>query len=419
MSKKPRDNRPYIPPVKRIELSQDHVRGRLVTIAVLLAIAAVAIGYGFYTALNVQPGWNMVTVSSSKPNCGQDFNLMYDFSETGGNAATVNKRLRDAYTEGCERGFLLFSPDVDGEGMGNVYAVNRNINSIVQVEPELYAAFAQLERSGDRSLFLAPVYREYERAMRMDTDAEAAIYDPNRNPDVMDYVDTLMDFIRSPEHISLELLDENTVRLSVSEAYQAFAVEYGIETYLDFGWMKNAVLADYLADTLADLGFTHGYLASYDGFTRNLDSRGGEFRFNLFDRVGNDVYAPGELVYSGPMAIVFLRNWPMVSLDQWHYYAYTDGGITSVMVSDQTGTAQFSLPGLVGYGDTTCADLLLQLKQVWMRETFDSQSLSALREDGIHAIWCQEGTVWYYDSDAVVNLLPTGEGMTYQTAFAG
>ena len=251
MSKKPRDNRPYIPPVKRIELSQENVRGRLVLIAVLLLIAAVAIGYGFYTALNTQPGWNMVTVSSQKPNCGQDFNLMYDFSESGGSASAVNKRLRDTYTAACEEAFRLYSPDVEGEDLYNVYHINRNVNRPVQVAQTLYEDFALLERSDDRSLFLAPVYREYERVFRCDTDAEAAIYDPTKNSEVMAYVEAVLEFTRSPEHSDLELLGENTVQLKVSPAYLSFAEEYGIEVFLDFGWMKNAFIADYMADALA------------------------------------------------------------------------------------------------------------------------------------------------------------------------
>ena len=88
--------------------------------------------------------------------------------------------------------------------------------------------------------------------------------------------------------------------------------------------MKNAFIADYLADTLEAEGFTSGYLSSYDGFTRNLDRRRNEYAFNLFDRQGSDVNLPAKMRYTAPLSIVFLRDYPMGEQDKWHYYAFRE-----------------------------------------------------------------------------------------------
>ena len=59
---------------------------------------------------------------------------------------------------------------------------------------------------------------------------------------------------------------ENQVCLHVSDAYQAYAAEMGYTAYLDFFWMKNAFLIDYLADTIRGEGYQLGIISSKDGF---------------------------------------------------------------------------------------------------------------------------------------------------------
>ena len=59
--------------------------------------------------------------------------------------------------------------------------------------------------------------------------------------------------------------------MSVSDDYLAFAEKNFISDFIDFSWMKNAFITDYVADVMIDNGYTLGSLTSYDGFTRNLD----------------------------------------------------------------------------------------------------------------------------------------------------
>ena len=72
MSKNARDRRPYIKPVKRIELSETNVKLRMILIVLLLSIAVVAVIYGLFSLLNTEPGWQEVEVSSSNANCSAD-----------------------------------------------------------------------------------------------------------------------------------------------------------------------------------------------------------------------------------------------------------------------------------------------------------------------------------------------------------
>ena len=415
MSKHARDRRPHLRPVTRIELSEENIRIRWILIAVFLSIAVVSIGMGLYGFLNTQPGWNEVTVTSDQPNCGTEFTLMYDFSDAGGNASAVNKSLTELYSGAAEKAYKLFSPDVTEEGLHNLAYLNAHVNEVVTVEETLYQAFALLAEYENRLVYLAPVYREYDRIFRSESDMEAENYDPAKNSEVMAYISELVTYSSDPERIDLELLGDNQIRLNVAEKYLAFAQENGIEAFLDFGWMKNAFVADYLAENLSQQGFTNGYLASYDGFTRNLDTRGKEFTFHVFDREGISVYMPAMAGYSSPLSIVYLRDYPMETLDRWRYYAYENGEIATALIDPTDGVSKAAVSDLVSYSQNMgCADILMALIPLYLTEELETDAVKTLREAGIHSIWCRERTLYHTDSAIALQLMPDDAGKYYE-----
>ena len=60
----------------------------------------------------------------------------------------------------------------------------------------------------------------------------------------------------------VELLGEGRIRLFVSREYLEFARREGVECFIDFEWMRNAFIIDYLARELAAQGYTSGVLLS-------------------------------------------------------------------------------------------------------------------------------------------------------------
>lgn len=119
-------------------------------------------------------------------------------------------------------------------------------------------------------------------------------------------------FTQNPDDISLELPGENQVCLHVSDAYQAYAAEMGYTAYLDFFWMKNAFLIDYLADTIRGEGYQLGIISSKDGFVRCLDETGEkEYRYPLYHLSGNEIQSYGTMTYEGPKTSYFplLPGW--------------------------------------------------------------------------------------------------------------
>lgn len=404
MSKNSRDRRPYIKPVTKLELSETNIKLRWIAIAVLLAIAAVSIGYGFYSALSTDPGWQEVSVLADEVNCSGDFTLMYDFGVGDINPTAAYKKLETLYGELTVSAYRLFSPDA--EGTDNLFYINANPNIPVTVAPELYSALEKIVETGNRHAFMGPVRELYDSVFLSATDAEAALYDPMKNPERAELARETAAFCSREEMISLELLGENQVRLNVAQEYLEYGSEYGIEDYLDLDWMTNAFIADYIAEALAAQGFTNGYLASYDGFTRNLYDSGMYFSQNIFHCVDNDVYCPASLEYYGPMSIVSLRSYPLSEQDRWHYYAYEDGRITSVYLDPADGMSRTSVDGITAYSrDVSCSEIVLKIAPVFTSEGFDAYSLESLAKEGIQSVRCYGNSLVCTDSEASFQLL--------------
>lgn len=403
MSKSGRDRRPYIRPVTKIELSETNIQMRWIAIAVLLAVAVVAIGYGFSLALRTEPGWQTIQVSSDTTNVSREFTLMYDFSAGDINPTAASKKLETLYSDLTEKAYRLFRSEAEGED--NLYALNAHINEPVAVDPALYEALEKIVEEDNRHVFLSPVRDLYDPVFLCSEDAEAAVYDPTKDPERMDLVRETAAYCADPQMISLQLLGNNQACLTVSEAYLTYARENRIDTFLDLGWMTNAFIVDYMADTLAEQGFVYGYLSSFDGFTRNLDIRGETYSQNIFHCQDNNVYMPAVLDYTGPMSIVTLRNYPLSDQDRWNYYAYSDGSITTGFLDPVDGCPKSGIDGVTAYSsEIGCADILLKTAPVFISDTFDAYALESLENEQIHSIYCQENSLIYTQEDVALSL---------------
>lgn len=419
MSKNARDNRPHIRPVTRLELSEKNIKFRWIAIVILLAIAVVSIGYGFTVALSTEPGWQEVTVQPDKVNCSSDFVLMYDFGAGDANPTLQYKQLEQIYEELTVSAYQLFSPEAVSSAADNLQAVNAHVNEAVKVDPVLYRALEQVVSYGNRHVFLAPVTELYDAVFLSEGDGEAMAFDPMFDAELAQLVQETAEFCGDPAHVSLEILGENQVRLNVSEEYLAFAREYGIETYLDFGWMVNAFITDYMADALMTAGYTYGYLVSYDGFTRNLDVSGGDYGINFFDRQGNTVLMPARLAYGGPKSVVFLRDYPLSDQDKWHYHSYESGEITTVFLDPADGVSKAATDSLMVYsGYQGCGELLLQIAPVFTADELNTQTLIRLGNSAVYAIWTEGSKIFHTQENPNLMLLPDSGGEGYQLEFA-
>lgn len=418
MSKKGKDYRPYLPPVTKIELSEKNIRQRWILTVVLILIAAVSIAMGIHYALDVQPGWNPVSAVCDEPNYSSEFQLMYDFSQTGGDAAAINKELSALYSQVMEDAYRLFSKDAELEGVRNLHYLSRHVNEPVKVEPALYNVLVRLTEYENRCIFLAPVYVEYNRVFNAESDGEAVLYDPAFSEETADYIRQLMTYLADSDMIGLEFPGGDQVVLKVSPEYLAFAEENGITEFLDLGWMRNAFVADYAADKLLEKGFSSGYLVSFDGYSRYLSEKGQPLDFIVYDRQGRDIYAPGRLTYDGKRSMVYLRDYPLGSQDRWSYHVYEDGTVTSTLIDPASGISRSAAHNLVGYArDLGCADILLEMAPVFFGDSLTAKALAPMKDKGIYSIWCEEFNLCYNEAGLEVALQENKDGVRYAAQY--
>lgn len=401
---------PLTPPAEEIELSTKRLGLRLFFMLAFLALGLGMLAYAI-TGLTSPPlGWQDIAVKTSAGvTCGDDFSLLYQVR-----SREESNQVTGLYSDACRRAFQLFHSDQEFAGVVNVCTINRHPNEELEVDAGLYEAFSVLVASGRRELYLGPIYERYDDLFYCRDDAQAADFDPRLNETVREEYAGVLPYANNPQDIQLELLEGNRVRLRVSEEYLAKAEREGIVKLIDFSWMRNAFIADYLAGELAAGGCTAGVLNSYDGFTRNLDGRGVDYTYPLVARWRDTVYAPAELHYKGPMSLVRMRDYPASAMDLQQYYVLDSGEIRTSYLALSDGLCRSALDTLTCYSrEKGCAQLLLEMVPVYIAEEFQEGSLLSLAAAGTQSMYCRESVIRYTGQDVVLENFSNLDGVRY------
>ena len=382
------------------ELSDANRTVRWVLIIILLAIAAVSLTVGLLSVLRTPAGWQTVKGNSTALNCGGEFVLQYEFGAGEKSATEEKKALDPLYGKILEDAWKLFFNEAGATDLKGLYELNQHPNKEIVVDSGLYAALEQVVVSGSRALYLAPVYAEYNLVFNSKTESFAEEYDPGQNADQGAYVQTLADFANDPESVQLVLSGANKATLQVSQEYLDFAKKNEVRFLLDFGWLRNAFITDYIAAELTANGFTNGHISSVDGFTRNLDARNHSYSLNLFNRSGDDIDLAAVMDYTAPKSLVILRNYPMYNLESQRYYSFSSGRIVTSMIDPADGQSKSAMDNLVSYAaDLTCGQLALTVMPVYVTDSFSEDALNALTQQGIYSVWFSGKQLMYNQKD--------------------
>lgn len=360
-----------------------------------------ALAYGFLTLVTGESGWREIEPAAADgPSAAADFVLNYDLGAAGVAASDENRALTALYGQTARKAYQLFDADGGYEGMNNVYTLNSRPNEELEVDPVLYRAFSLFEETGRRELYLGPIYEADTYLFLAQDEAYARELDPWLNEELADYYAQIAAFARDPAAVRLELLGEDRVRLSVSADYLRFAEENEIDRFIDFAWMKNAFIADFLAETLTAGGYTLGVLSSVDGFSRNLGESGLSYSLNLYDKAPDGLRQAAVMDYTAALSTVSLRAYPAVESDALRFYRYQDGSIRSPYLDLADGRCKSALNDLTAYSARLgCAEILLRLLPVYISDSFDEAALAALSREELQSIWCAGGVLYHTDPE--------------------
>ncbi|MCD7804308.1 MAG: hypothetical protein LUH03_04020 [Oscillospiraceae bacterium] len=398
-------------PVENVEISTSHIGLRIAAVVLLVLIAATAFGYAINGLFSGTDGWQQIEADVDDLSVATELTFMYDIGAGSESATTERKAIVVIYSDACETAYQLFTPDTEYEYVYNVWYINNHPNEEIVVDEVLYSALETMVESGGRELYLGPIYAEYESLCFSAEDWQAEEFDPLYNDVEAEYFAEVLGFAGTDEHVSIELLEDNTVILHVSDEYLKYAEEMEIDSFIDFSWMTNAFVVDYISDVMIENGYTAGIIGSNDGFTRNLGGCDELFSYTLYSREGNTVYSVADMIYEGTMSFVYAHDYAITSDDAMRYYTYENGEERSPYIDAADGLCKAATEDLVLYSDSaTCADLLLGLVDTYIADTLDESKLEALAADGIHSVYYDGFTIVCTDNDIVLSDVAEGFG---------
>lgn len=394
---------PQLERVEKIELSDKNIGWRIGFFILFVIIAATAFASCVNSFFSKEPGWYQIeTGSTEETHCGNEFIFMYNLGASD-NATQENKALSVLYTQACEMAHKLFHNKEMFDGVNNVCYINQHPNEIIEVDAGLYKAFSVIDAYDNRNLYLAPVYNQYDEIFLCEDDSQLVYFDPLLNDEVSaDYAE-IAAFANNAEMVDLQLLGDNKICLYVSEEYLTYAEENYITDFIDFFWMKNAFVTDYIAEIMIDRGYTHGTISSYDGFVRVMDSGDSSYSFNIYNRIDKTIYQAAVMQYEGPQSLVYFRDYMMSDMDWQHYYTLADGEVRTAYVDVADGVAKTAADSFYAYGrGIGCADVLMQALPVYVAEELSTEAVAQLAEAGVYSIYCENGVIKYNDASIVL-----------------
>lgn len=398
--------------VENIELSSKNISKRMIIFVLLLGVGITAFGYALYLALSTEKGWKKIEANTtSELNCSEDFVFLYNIGHSGNSATAENKLITNLYSETTEFAYQIFTTDQGYDDLYNVYYINEHPNEEIVVEDVLYDAFSLVQEYENREIYLAPIYMHYDDIFYAKEDYETADFDPYVNEEVADYYAEVSSYAKNQEAVDIQLLGDNKIKLHVSDEYLQYASENSITNFIDFNWMKNAFIIDYIADVMIDNGYRFGTISSFDGFSRNLDDSGESFSFNIFDKMDQSIYTAAVMEYKGAQSIVYLRNYIMNSLDIKQYCQMDNGEVRTSYLDVNDGKCKSAINNMVSYSKSAaCAEILLNISPVYIADTFQEERINQLTESDIYSIYCMDYVIYYNDSEInLANIYKTEE----------
>lgn len=392
----------------KIEVSDKHIKARFIAAVIFFVISVASISYGISLLTGTDAGWQLISASGEGQMYASSFALSYELGASNRSARSENREIKRIYSDACLTAGRAFDNYVVSPG--NIRALNDSPNEIVELEPVLYEAFRLLEKYGDRAVYLGPAFRLYENIFSCKEDWQLEDYDPAINEAVGRLFEQIAAYARDSESVRVELLGENRARLCISEEYLGFLEYEELGGALDFGWMKNAFITDFIADSLISQGYNRGSISSFDGYTRNMDdSSGMMYSLNIFDCVDGASAVAARLDYQGPMSFAAYRDFPVTDMDSQRIYVTADGERKTMYLSLEDGLPQTGADSLTVYSDRLdCAETMLLSLPVFRQEKITDISLAQLAEGGVQAVYAEDRRLLATDAQSKLSSIYDG-----------
>ena len=405
MRKHAKDKRPSPKPVIKAELAEGHKNVRIIFVVVLLALGITLIAFSAARLLGREDGYTKIEVDDSI--FSDLFVLNYDIGASGATASMEYRKVRDVYSGALDKYCKLFSADTSYDSVANICYLNSHPGERTVIDSELYSALLRMEKEGKALHYLGIVLEMYDVVFSCDGDAYAKESDPMKNAEMGALLKEACRFASDRDAVSLEFFSDSSVVLNVSDEYRKFAEDFGFVRFIDLGIFENAFVLDAIAEKLSREGMCFGAVSSYDGYTRNLDTRTDmAYSFSFYAKANDTVYPVCDVSYTGSVTACHLKSYPTSGLDTFDFYLYSNGESVHRLIDASSGKSVSVKPELLILSkEEDAVSLALRGYNTLVAEQFSADEL-----DGVFAAWLEGYEIKSTDSDDVRLSLPFNDG---------
>lgn len=349
-----KDNRPQLEKVEKIILPNKNLKQKLIIAAVLLIVGLSSIGYGLYNSIKVNPGYAEIEVGSNyDKNNSKEFTLLSYVNNS------IDKRnIAKVYSDAQVKAYRLFN--VYEEYEHNLFYINNHPNETIEIDKNLYDA---LKLASDyRYIFLGPIYQIHNSIFSCDLDGQIIEYLPDKNEDIKNIFDELSKYIMDNNTVNIDFFDNNLIKLNVDNEYLCFLKDNQLDRILDFYYMNNACIMDYICNELISAGYDNSIISSVEGYMRLLDES--RFNYNLLGIVDDKLLYAGDIECCGPVSVIEVRNFIINEDDKYNYYKNDDGNIYSKYL-DFNGKNITNIDNLLTYSNDSALKLMLDTMDIY------------------------------------------------------
>lgn len=385
---------PNVKRKQKIELNNKNIGLRTIFFFVFLILSIAGFAYGVKSCLEVETGWETIS-SNSVYDYDDYFTLKYYLDN---DTITTKKAVSVMYQSLIEDGYELYSSFLDSDSY-NVKYINSNPNTTITIDHSLYTAFEKINSSNlSRILFMGPLYYFYGYILASEADYEAMNNDPLYNSETKDLFDELLTYITDENCISLSLLGNDKIKLNVSNSYLNYASEsLDNYPYMDFMYLQNAFVIDYVVDGLVASGYNNGIMNSIDGYTRSFTNC--NITYNIYDYVNSEKKAISNYSYTGNKAVISLNSFSLSSSTDYLYYTYENGLTRSpyITYNDYSNTVMSSSFNVIG-DNYSLSNLLLKVLPVYFNNTISNTIIKNICGENISLSYTKNNTLYICNS---------------------
>lgn len=404
-----------------IEVSDKHIKLRIVAFVLALVIGVGAIGYGISLMGAKTPTYYDVEVTGEQEvvRLGRGFRFRHRFTGSFFAIRAEKQKLQETYTESLKRWARLLDPEERQRGLVNLAALNQSVGVDMTVERDLFDilrdAWERTRRGEGYNVFAGALYEEWNSILIL---SDPQDFDPLGNEDERARLETLAALYSDPARFALVFDEEkSTVRLEADPAALETLEELELAgRVLDLNLLRDAYLLSGVAADLEAEGYTNGYLVAGSGLTVSLSgNEGAEYQLFALNAQGEPVSAALAPVTGGSV-FSSLRAFGMTEREEETVYGY-------YTVEDAGGETVYRHPNLPATGrdaglltascvlGTDPAEVCYQNLRLWFAETPEAlNAVGAALPDG--AAWTLRGEAGTLHRNAAaegLGLVPDGD----------